>query len=387
MVNDKNINTLFLLDDNITYLNHGSFGACPKPIFASLQKYQTQLENQPVQFLDHDSQMLMIKSRNCLAEFIDCNPENLVFFQNPTTAINEIVRSLKLNKNDEILSTNHEYGAMDKTWNFICKKTGAKYIKSTIQLPVTDEQTFTNNFLAGVTSNTKIFFLSHMTSATGLYFPMEEICKFAKQNNILTIIDGAHIPGHFPLSINNLEPDIYVGACHKWLLCPKGVSFLYVDQKLQKHIDPLIISWGYDADYPIEHSEFQVNHYWQGTRDISAFLTIPDAIQFRKEYNWDNVSKKCKERIIEFRSQVHQITNTKSMVGGRTKDWLGQMYSFQVKYEDFMKLKKIFINDYKIEIPIMKWEDKTLIRISLNGYNSENNIEKLLNGIKTINTL
>ena len=119
---------------------------------------------------------------------------------------------------------------------------------------------------------------------------------------------------------------------------------------------------------------------------MSAFLTIPEAIQFRQEYDWNNISKKCKERIIEFRSEIHQIINTQSMIGNNPKDWLGQMYSFQVQYEDFIKLKNIFINDYKIEIPIMRWEDKTLIRISLNGYNSENDIEKLLNVMKTINS-
>ena len=366
-------------------MNHGSFGACPRPIFESLIKRQTQLENQPVQFLDQDAQGLMINSRNSLAEFVDCNPENLVFFQNPTTAINEIVRSLKLNKGDEILSTNHEYGAMDKTWDFICKKMGAKYIKSTIQLPVADEQAFTDNFLSGVTQNTKIFFLSHMTSATGLYFPIEKICQFAKEHNILTIIDGAHIPGHFPLSINTLQPDIYVGACHKWLLCPKGVSFLYVDKKLQNHIDPLIISWGYESEYPVEHSKFQVHHYWQGTRDVSPFLTIPDAIQFRKDYNWEDISKKCKLRILEFRNEVHKIVQNQSLVDCNPNKWLGQMYSFQINYNDAIKLKNIFINDYKIEIPIMKWENKTLIRISLNGYNSQNDVDKLLEILKRNN--
>ena len=374
-----------MLDDDVTYLNHGSFGACPKPIFKSLINMQTQLENQPVQFLEKDSEKLMLNSRNSLAKFIDCDPEGLVFFQNPTTAMNEVVRSLKLNKDDEVLSTNHEYGAMDKTWNFICGKTGAKYIKSTINLPVMNSQIFTDNFLSGVTNKTKVFFLSHMTSSTGLYFPMEQICKFAKKHNILTIIDGAHIPGHFPLSINSLQPDIYIGACHKWLLCPKGVSFLYVNKNFQNNIDPLIISWGYDSEFPSPHSEFQVNHYWQGTRDISAFLTLPDAIQFREKYDWDIISQKCKCRILKFREEVHNIITNESLVGNTPDNWLGQMYSFQINYDDNIKLKNIFINDYNIEIPIMKWDNKTLMRISINGYNTEDDINKLLDILKNNN--
>ena len=380
----KMIRELFLLDDKTTYLNHGSFGACPQPIFDALIDRQKQLEQQPVQFLDVDAQKLMINSRNSLAQFVDCDAESLVFFQNPTTAMNEIVRSLNLNNGDEILSTDHEYGAMDKTWDFICSKTGAKHIKSTIQLPVSNRQTFIDNFLSGVTQNTKIFFLSHMTSATGLYFPMEEICKFAKDNNILTIIDGAHIPGHFPISINNLQPDIYVGACHKWLLCPKGVSFLYVSKEYQRNIDPLIISWGYDSEYPEDHSEFQVHHYWQGTRDVSPFLTIPEAIQFRKDYNWDVISSQCKKNILEARDEIHNIISGDPLVGDNVEKWLGQMCSFPVNYDDPIKLKSKLINDYQIEIPVMAWNDKTLMRISLNGYNSSEDVDKLLDVLKKI---
>ena len=379
----QQVRSLFLLDTNITYLNHGSFGACPKPIFNSLIKWQTKLENQPVQFLAEDSEKLMYNSRKSLSTLIDCHPDDLVFFQNPTTAINEIVRSIDIKENDEILSTSHEYGAMDRTWDFICNKTGANHIKSSITIPVTNEKVFVNEFLSKVSNKTKIIFISHMTSVTGLYFPIKKICDFASKNNILSIIDGAHIPGHFPLSLNSLNPDIYVGACHKWLLCPKGVSFLYVNKKHQNQIEPLIISWGYKSNSPT-HSQFQDYHLWQGTRDFSAFLTIPDAIQFRENYNWESISKKCKNDILKVREEIHHIIQTDSLVYNSPEKWLGQMYSFQIDYQDVNKLKNILINDYKIEIPVMTWENKTLIRISLNGYNTTNDIDKFLSFLKKI---
>ena len=195
-------------------------------------------------------------------------------------------------------------------------------------------------------------------------------------------MDGAHIPGHYPLSINSLQPDIYVGACHKWLICPKGVSFLYVNKKYQKNMDPLIISWGYDSEYPSDYSEFQAHHYWQGTRDISAFLTIPDAIEFREKYYWEIVSQHCKNKIIRFREEVHNILESESLIASIPVDWLGQMYSFQINYDNPIKLKSIFINDYKIEIPISKWKNDTLMRISLNGYNTDADIDKLLSALK-----
>ncbi|MAV64827.1 MAG: aminotransferase [Candidatus Marinimicrobia bacterium] len=368
----------------MAYLNHGSFGACPKLVFDSLISKQMQLENQPVKFLDQDLQALMITNKNALANFIECDSEDLVFFQNPTTAINEVVRSLKLKKGDEILSTNHEYGAMDKTWDFICKKTGARHVKSTIDIPFKNAKIFTDNFLAGVTDKTKVFFLSHMTSPTALFFPIDDICKFARKNNILTIVDGAHIPGHLPLNINSLGVDIYVGACHKWLLCPKGTSFLYVDRRHQKIIDPLIISWGYESDINYNYSDFQLHHYWQGTRDASSFLTITDALKFREMYNWEAVSQQCKDKIIQFRKDIHNITNIESMIYDKASKWLGQMYSFEVDYKDNVKLKNILLNKYNIEIPVIKWQDKTLIRISLNGYNTDDDVFQLLDTLKKI---
>jgi len=379
----KKIKSLFLLNNNIVYLNHGSFGACPKPIFNSLLKWQTTLENQPVQFLVEDCEKLMYNSRKSLSSFIDCNPDDIVFFQNPTTAINEIVRSIAIEKGDEILSTDHEYGAMDRTWDFICNKKGATYIKSQVTMPVSNKKKFVDEFLSRVTKKTKIIFLSHMTSSTGLYFPIKEICDFARENNIFSIIDGAHIPGHFPLSLNTIKPDVYVGACHKWLLCPKGVSFLYVNKKYQNNIDPLIISWGYQSDFP-SHSQFQDYHLWQGTRDISPFLTIPDAIKFRQDYNWNAISKECKKNIIKTRIEIHNIINNPPLVENNIEQWLGQMCSFEVNYPDDLKLKNILINDYNIEIPVMKWKNKTLMRISLNGYNTNNDVDKLLTVLKKV---
>ena len=227
----------------------------------------------------------LASARQGLAAYLHVDSQDLVFFPNPTTAVNMVVRSLDLHSGDDILSTNHTYGALGRTWRFICRKTGARYVQQSIPLPLTTTEAFVERFWAGVTERTRVIFLDHLTSPTALIFPVEEICRRARQAGIRTIIDGAHAPGHIPLDLTALEADIYVGACHKWLCAPKGAAFLYVCRDIQNFLEPLMVSWGYedpayDTGYP-----FINQHEWQGTRDISAFLSVPAAIRFQAEHD------------------------------------------------------------------------------------------------------
>ena len=171
---DNSYKSLFLLDKDITYLNHGSFGACPKPIFDSLIFWQKKLELNPVKHLAVDIFKYLENSREHLSRYINCDKDDIVFFPNPSTAINTVIKSLDLKPNDEILTTNHEYGALDKTWSFICKKTGAKYIRQKIKLPLNSNKYFINQFKSGITDRTKVIFISHITSPTAIIFPIKE---------------------------------------------------------------------------------------------------------------------------------------------------------------------------------------------------------------------
>ncbi len=203
----KKIKSLFNLDQNIIHLNHGSFGACPKHLLNTQFKFQKELENEPVKHLAHDITKNLEKSRIALSSYINCHKDDLVFFPNPSTALNTVLRSLNLNKGDEVLATNHEYGAMDKAWRYLSKKTGIKYINQKISTPLRTKQAFIDEFSNGLTKKTKIIFLSHITSPTALIFPVKEICEIAKKKNIITIIDGAHVPGHINLDISEIDAD------------------------------------------------------------------------------------------------------------------------------------------------------------------------------------
>jgi isopenicillin-N epimerase len=314
---------LFLLNPNITFLNHGSFGACPKPVFEAYQKWQLMLEQEPIQFITKTGIEYLNESRKALADFVHCNEEDLVYMTNPSTAMNTVIKSLKLEAGDEILTTNQEYGAMDRTWGYYCNKVGAKYIHQDITLPLTDKETFLKEFWSGLTPRTKIIFISQMTSPTSLIFPVKEICDKARKLGIMTIVDGAHVPAHIPLDIKDLDPDVYTGACHKWMLAPKGNSFLYVRKTLQPEIDPLVISWGYEAEFP-SSSQFQDYHQFQGTRDFSAFLTTPAAIEFLKEHDWDTRSKACRQLLQHYYPIVAKELDS-HVICPVTDEFLGQI--------------------------------------------------------------
>ena len=374
----------FLLDPEITFLNHGSFGACPRPVFETYQNWQHQLEARPVEFLDRQMSARMSAARATLAVYLNCQADDLVYFPNPTTAINMVARSLSLQPGDEILTTDHEYGAMDRTWRYICEQKGASYVQQNIPLPVTTPEDFVDAFWAGVTSNTKIIFISHITSATALTFPVEEICRRARAADILSIVDGAHVPGQIALDLNAIGADIYVGACHKWLMAPKGSAFLYASPQVQTWLDPLVVSWGYDADPEFGSGvRFIDYHEWQGTRDLAAFLSVPAAIAFQDDHDWINVREQCHQLARTARQRMVKLTNLPPICPD-TSQWFMQMFAVPLPEVDEQTLKKRLYNEYQIEVPLYRWQGTPIIRVSIQGYNSQADMDKLVEALEEL---
>ena len=372
----------FLLDPEITFLNHGSFGACPKPIFENYQYWQLELEKEPVQFIQKNSAQYLKTSKDALANYIGCSSDDFFYTTNPTVAVNTVLRSLNLEEGDEVLTTNHEYGAMDRTWSYFSKKKGIKYIRQNISLPILSKEQILNEFWSGYTSKTKIIFISHISSVTALVFPVKEICEKARELGLITIIDGAHVPGQLDLNIQQLNPDFYTGALHKWLLAPKGVSFLYVKKTFQNSIDPLVVSWGYESESPSD-SQFLDYHQHQGTRDISAFLTIPKAIEFLRVNNWEERAALCRKLIRDNYNKFCELLNSKPICP-LTSEFLVQMCSIPIRTTKPLELKETLFHKYKIEIPVMKLEDKFFLRIAINGYNSQQDLEILQEALEDI---
>lgn len=372
----------FLLNPDITFLNHGSFGACPKVVFDDYQNWQRKLETDPVQFITKAGQAALNDSRKALANYINCHDQDIVYMPNPTTALNTIIKSLDLQEGDEILTTNQEYGALDRSWNFYCKKTGAKYVHANISLPLVSKEKFLEEFWKSLTPKTRVIFLSHITSSTALIFPAQEICDKARELGLMVIVDGAHVPAHIPLDIKKLNPDVYTGANHKWLLAPKGNTFLYVKKEWQNKIDPLIVSWGYDAAMPSD-SQFQDYHQYNGTRDFSAYLTTPACLNFFKENNWETEKSNCRKLLQHYYPIVAKELHS-NVLSPLTDEFLGQICSIPIATKKPTHLKEQLFDQYKIEIPIMQVGNQFYMRISFQAYNSEAEIEVLINAIREI---
>lgn len=378
-----NLKQYFLLDPSVTFLNHGSFGATPKPVFKEYQRWQRELENQPVEFLGRRHTDLMRASREALAKYLGTSAGNVIYTQNVTIALNIVARSLELGVGDEVLSTDHEYGAMDRTWHFLSKERGFTYINQPVEL--TSEDDFAKSFWKGVTPHTRVIFLSHITSPTATIFPVEKIIQCARENNIITIVDGAHVAGQLPLHLDSLGADFYGGNLHKWLCAPKGSGFLYARPEVQHLLKPLVVSWGYESESPSD-SMFIDHHEWWGTRDLAAFLTVPKAIEFQQEHDWDKVRSACHQLALETWQRINALTGV-TPLHRSAEGWFAQMIVSSLPTDtDIIEMKKRLYDEYRIEIPLIDWHGNKLIRLSVQGYNSKREMDKLLFALRQLLT-
>src|SRR5687768_4205769 len=291
MRDDQDLRHEFLLREDVVFLNHGSFGACPKPVFEEYQRWQLELERQPVAFFQSRTRLLP-EARAALAAYAGCDRDDLVFIPNATTGVSAVARSLPLAEGQEVLATDHEYGACDRAWQLACRRSGARYVKVPVPLPVSSAHEVVEAIWRGVTPRTRVLFLSHITSPTALIFPVRELVRRARAAGILTVIDGAHAPGQVELGLEALGADFYAGNCHKWLCAPKGSGFLYARKEHQGMLAPPITSWGHvvEAGRP---NAFVDEFEWQGTRDLASYLAVPAAIEYQRARDWPAVQRRC----------------------------------------------------------------------------------------------
>lgn len=378
----QEIKSLFLLHEDITFLNFGSFGACPKPIFDKYQEFQREFEEDPVNFYKKKGMDYLAKSKMALSEFIHCDIDDIVLVTNPTYAVNLIAKNLRLERGDEILATDIEYGANDKVLEYYCEQKGAKYIRQKIEFPLESKEHFIEQFWKGLTSNTKLIFICSITSSTGLRLPAEEICAKANELGIPCFIDGAHAPGQIDIDLNAINPTYYTGACHKWMMTPRGCTFLYVKKEAQNSLDPLIVSWGYKSMFP-SHSQFQDYHQVNGTRDFTPFLTIPVSIDFMKKYNWKEVAFNSHKLVIDNALRLNVLLGTEPIVP-ISGEFLCQMYSARIYTDNPEHLQEKLYDQFKIQIPVIRQDEKSFIRYSVQGFNSQNDLDRLFEALKLL---
>ena len=386
-----NIKNQFMLDNKVTFLNHGSFGACPKEIFSEYQSWQKKLETQPVKFLDQyrDFGPNMTNVRKALSKNLNCNINNLVPVVNATTGLNAIIKSLHFQKGDEILMSNHEYGALEKTWQFMETKFKIKIKIAKVSLPIITEEKFIKDFVSKFNSKTKILFLSHITSPTALLFPLKKLIKIARENNIITIIDGAHAPGHINLNLKNLNADFYSGNCHKWMMSPKGSAFMWSSSKFKNQLDPLIVSHGWNKKNKSTNQKGALGNSriidmfeYNGTKDPAAWLSVPASIKYINKADNVKLFKSQSDILYNFALRLSKIFDMSLLA---KREFLPPlMIAVPIPKVKEIEFQRKLYKNYKIEIPIIPWENKSFARISYQLYNTERDLEKLEYALKKL---
>jgi isopenicillin-N epimerase len=355
----------FLLDRNVVYLNHGGYGACSAPVFEEYQRWQSALERQPTDFLLRKlspwfwettaTPRLLDDARASLADFLGAQAADLVFMPNATSGLNAVIRSLRIRPEEEVLTTGHEYGAILRAW---------KFVRANVVVCEPDE------LVSQIGLRTRAILVSHITSPTALVLPVAEICAAARKAGVLSIVDGAHVPGHIPLDLETLGADIYVGNCHKWLCAPKGSGFLWARADHQEWIEPLVISWGYH-----EEADFAERHGWPGTHDPAAYLAVPRAIEAHATFDLGASAALADEAQSRLSALgLHVVAGTHAPF----------MRVVELPRGNPHALWRRLYEEHRIEVPVYEWEGRRLLRVSIGPYNDEPDIDRLVSALSVL---
>jgi isopenicillin-N epimerase len=378
----------FLLDPDVVFLNHGSFGATPEPVFAEYGRWQRELERQPVEFLGRRAEDLLDEARTAMSAYLGCARDDLVFVPNATTGINVVAKSLPIDPGDDVVGTDLEYGACERSWEWLCQQRGARYVKAHVPLPLTSPGEVVEAIFAAVTPRTRAIFLSHVTSGTALRLPIEAVARRAREAGILTVVDGAHAVGQWPVDLGASGVDLYASNFHKWLCAPKGSGFLYAHPDQQAWLESPIVSWGWvdGNDRHRPESQFVSRNQMQGTRDIAAFLSAPAAVAYQEARDWETVRERCHALAVEARDRIAtladlpQIAPVESPEGYR---WFRQMAVAPLPHGiDGKMLKRRLYDEHRVEAPVTGSEKEPFIRVSFQGYNTRDDLEALLTALE-----
>ena len=372
----------FLLEPDVLFLNHGSFGACPKPVFEAYQAWQLQLERQPVRFFVKELFPALEVARRAVEAYVGAEKDTIVPVINATVGVNTIAQSLRFEPGDEILSNEHEYGACIRAWNKVCKHTGAVIVSAPIPDPIESQEQLTDAIWSHVSDQTKVLFISHITSPSGIVFPAEELCRRARERGILTVVDGAHCAGQIPLNLQDMGADFYTGNCHKWLCAPKGAAFLYSAPDKKHLIEPLMVSWGGTNEMSTDDAYINELQF-QGTTDMSSFLAIPDAIKFQADHDWDSVRAECQRKVAWVKDELESLPNVRAWYP-TTNTLQKQMAAVILQGKNGQTVKDYLEREYRIEIPVWSRGDDAVLRVSVQGYNTQAELETLVEAIRKL---
>ena len=386
------------LAEGVTYLNHGSFGPTPLVVQQELAEWTARLGSNPMDFYVRNLPEHLDRALTSLGDFVGTSPDNLVFIDNATFAMNIVAASHYLRPDDEILFTDHEYGAVMRIWRAKCKETGAKIVVRKLPNPLTSDEEIVDTLFEAATKKTRLLVVSHVSSATAVILPMEKICQRARELKIPVCIDGPHAPAQVPLNIDQIGCTYYCASLHKWLSAPLGSGFLYVTPNQQQHMKPALISWGRNMreDAPSWKDEF----HWLGTRNPAPSLAVPAAIKFMTETIGLETFRAYTRSLIESARQSYRLLTgldydlsvdpipTSKQTDGPSHRY-GSMITLPMP--DFVPnpdgdrglhpLRVFLWDKYRIESLLPRWQDRLYLRISCHLYTSEADLSLLMTAL------
>jgi isopenicillin-N epimerase len=384
---DGDLRRHWTLDPAVVYLNHGSYGACPRPVLEAQRRLRERMESQPVQFFVRDLERLLDRARTGLADFLNAAPEDIAWVNNATAGVNAVLRSLDLKPDDELIITDHAYNACRNALDYVARKSGSRVVVAPIPFPLDSADVVIDSFVSRVTDRTRLALIDHVTSPTGLVLPVERLVSALSALGVDTLIDGAHAPGMLELDIKQLAPTYYTGNCHKWLCAPKGAGFLYVRRDRQRFIHPVAISHGANSART-DRSRFLMEFDWTGTDDPTAALCVPHAIDFLAGLQpgaWQGLRSRNHQLVLAGRRMLAETLDLpmpcpEAMIGSLASLPLparGREPESQPFDRD--PLQDRLLTRWGIEVPIIPWPEppNRLLRISAQVYNSRNDYKRL----------
>jgi isopenicillin-N epimerase len=378
------------LDPEITFLNHGSYGACPKAVLEAQSEWRARLERQPVTFFTRELEALLAKAREPVAQFVGTDPDRMAFVANATTGINAVLRSLDFSPGDELLVTNHEYNASRNVINFVAEKSGATVVVVDVPFPLYGPDDVVQAILAKTTPRTKLLLVDQVTSQTALVLPVEKIVAEMRKRGVETLVDGAHAPGMLPLNIDAIGAAWYTGNCHKWICAPKGAAILVARKDKLDGLRPTTISHGANAPL-LGRSLFRVEFDWMGTLDPTPWLTVPDAIRIMASLvpgGWPEIMKRNHDlavkgrRVIALNLKV-DLPCPESMLGSMAALPISPTPKIADRPPFVDGLQDALMDRYRIELPVIYWPEKPkrVVRISAQLYNRLDEYERLADAL------
>ncbi len=382
------------LDPAVTFLNHGSFGACPVPVLEKQVYWRDRLEREPVYFMCHELEDALDGSRAELAAFVGADPEDIAFVPNATTGVNTVLRSLEFEPGDELLTTSHEYNACRNVLDFVAERSGATVVFAEIPFPVGSPGEIVDAVRERITPKTRFGLFDYITSLTGMVMPVRELVAAFSERGVDTMVDGAHAPGMVPLNLRELGATYLTGNCHKWLCAPKGAALLYVRRDRQPGIRPVVISHGANDDRT-DKSRFHLEFDWTGTRDPSPYLCVSDSLEFMGGLlpgGWPELMRTNRELALEARRLLCDrlgavIACPDEMIGTLASIPFGKgSYHFTKTSLAFDPIEEALRDEYGIEVPVLECPDglPSILRISAQVYNSVEQYEYLADAIVEI---